>query len=103
MRNVILVVVVFALSCTSPAQPIDAAQSAQVTVGQIVELEDFDGTNLGPGLMWVRRLDGTWAMRLIMPFSSCGSTCSSGIECSFGVLKPCPFCNFGSCKNTRPE
>jgi hypothetical protein len=102
MRNVILVVAVLALSCTSPSQPIDVAPPMQLT-GQIIELEDVDGTNLGPGVMWVRRLDGTWAMRLIMPFSSCGATCSSGIECSFGVLKPCPFCNFGSCKNTRPE
>lgn len=37
------------------------------------------------------------------PRSSCGATCSSSIECSFGVLKPCPFCNFGTCKSTRPE
>ncbi len=37
------------------------------------------------------------------PKSSCGATCNSSIECSFGVLKPCPFCNFGICKSTRPE
>ena len=37
------------------------------------------------------------------PKSACGSICSSNIECSSGILKPCPFCNFGVCKSTRPE
>lgn len=37
------------------------------------------------------------------PRSTCGSICNSSIECSQGVLKPCPFCNFGVCKSTRPE
>lgn len=37
------------------------------------------------------------------PQSTCGAVCSSSIECSSGILKPCPFCNFGTCKSTRPE
>lgn len=33
---------------------------------------------------------------------ACFNICSSSIECS-GIIQRCPFCNFGSCKATRPE
>lgn len=33
----------------------------------------------------------------------CGQTCNSSIECSGGVTRSCPFCNFGTCRSTRPE
>lgn len=33
----------------------------------------------------------------------CGQTCNSSIECSGGVSRTCPFCNFGTCRSTRPE
>lgn len=33
----------------------------------------------------------------------CGQTCNSSIECSGGVTRACPFCNFGTCRSTRPE
>lgn len=36
------------------------------------------------------------------PDSTCGAICSSNVECG-GLIQTCRFCNFGTCKSTRPE
>jgi hypothetical protein len=53
-------------------------------------------------------LDSMQAMLTpIPPFpipDSCGAPCSSGLECSqHDILRACPFCNFGTCRSTRPD
>jgi len=39
---------------------------------------------------------------LIIRPKVCGQVCNSNVECG-GVVVTCKFCNFGTCKQTRPE
>lgn len=102
MRALVLALLAAALSACTSAPPPDAAPRPTPAAGQLVEIEDVDGNSLGQVVRWTQR-GGSWVMRLIVPLSSCGRICNSNVECNTDLIKSCPFCNFGTCKSTRPE